>query len=1028
MIKKIVKTSLNFPVITIIIAGLMIFYGLYTLPQAKYGLFPEFAPPMAVIQTEAPGLSANQVEVLVTHVIETSINGTPGIKRMISKSIQGLSVITVTFKSNSDIYLDRQLIYERLSNVSNILPKGMKAPVLTPLTSATGLIMDIGLTSKKISIMKLYTLANFAIKPQLLAVSGVSNVVVFGKKVKSYQIQIKPEKLEKYGLSIGDVIRAAKKATGIRGAGFISTPNQRIVLQSAGEPLNAKALSQVVIRHENGMNLTIQDVATVVAAPLPPIGAAMIGGKAGVELVVSAQYGANILKVTKHVETALAGLKPYLKKQGISVTKIFRPADYIKTALANLSSALKIGVILIIIILLLFLFNWRTAFISLLAIPISLVIGITVMSYFGISLNVMTLGGFAVAIGLLVDDAVITVQNIYERLRQNNLLESPKPLKRVILDAIYEVRSSVVYATLAIVIVFMPVLTISGVGGRFFGPLGIAFILAILGSLIVALTVTPALSVLLLKKKSLPKSEPSHIRLMKNIYAALLHKVQRHGKIVIAAAIIVVLIGLSLIPLLKSEFLPQMSEGHFNIHMHLATGTSLNESMKTGKKITKDLMKLPFVKLVAQRTGRAYESEDTPGPYYSEIDVSLKPGINNKLAEQAISKIMKQFAGVNFEIDTYLSDRIDETISGFPGNVAVNVFGNSPSAINRSAQKVYTILQKIHGATGIQMQSPPGLPQLIIRLKPEALRSFGFEPVQVLDAVQTAYHGSVVGQVYHGNNIFNVVAILNPKDRNNVEKIGLLPLKNSTGTFMPLKELARIYMTNGRYVILNNGARMVQTITLNVKNRSAGNFIKEAKNKIKNTHLSSGTYVEFTGTAKEQSKAVNSLMIHSIIAAIAVLLLLSIVLGTFKNSLLILINLPFALVGSVLIVFAAGGVVSLGSMIGFITVFGITLRNSMLMLSHYDDLLRIEKMPWNIETAIKGAVDRLIPILMTALITGMGLLPLAISNAPGQEIDSPMAIVILGGLATSTILNLLVLPNIALRYGKFKTATDFYDE
>jgi CzcA family heavy metal efflux pump len=851
ILAAIVRTSLRFSGVVAALACIVAGYGLYAFFNAKYDVFPEFAPPQVVIQTEAAGLSPEQVEVLVTQPIENAINGVAGTQRLRSSSIQGLSVITVTFDPSSDIYRDRQGLAERLASIASRLPGGVRAPAMSALTSSTSTVMEIGLTSNTRSLMALRAIADWTVRPRLLAVHGVANASVFGGEAKEIQIQVHPEQLIKYNLAIGDVMAAAAQATGIRGAGFIDTPNQRIILQSEGQFTTSEALAKTVVLHQNGANVTLGDVAKIVEAPEPPVGFAAVMGKAGVQIVISEQYRENTLEVTRLIEQALEELKPALASQGVILHNIFRPASFIEVATRNVGYSLLMGGALVVIVLTLFLFNLRTAAISLTAIPLSLLAAVTVMGYLEISLNTMTLGGLAIAIGLLVDDAVITVENIYRRLRENRHLDSPRPGFHVVSDATFEVRSAVVYATLAIALVFIPVLTLSGVAGRLFGPLGMAFILATLASLLVALTVTPALCLLLLGEHALPENEPPLVHWLKKRYKTLLISVERNYKTVIASVALLSVAGLAALPFFGGELLPELKEGHFIIHISAVPGTSLQESYRLGNRVIAELLKLPVVRLVAQRVGRAEMADDTWGTHYSEMDVDLKPDNDKAIqtAQHDIRNALVQFPGINLGIKTFLTERIEETLSGYTASVVVNVYGDDLDVLDDKATEIAQALGKTPGAADVQIQSPAGAPQLTIRLRPEALARWGFDSVQVLDAIRTAYQGEVAGQVFEGNRVFNVTVILDAEQRKRLANIENLPLRNPTGTYVRLKDLADITQGSGRYVILHNGARRVQAITCNVTGRDVTSFVADARKRVSAVALPPGSYVEFGGTA-----------------------------------------------------------------------------------------------------------------------------------------------------------------------------------
>ncbi|KZC20240.1 MULTISPECIES: efflux RND transporter permease subunit [Rhodanobacter] len=1028
-----VRFAIRFRGIVIALACALLVYGVYALGHAKYDVFPEFAPPQVGIQTEAAGLTPEQVEILVTRPIENAVNGVSGVSTLRSTSIQGLSVVTVFFDPASDIYRDRQVVAERLAVAAQQLPQGVQPPAMTPLTSSTGIVLVAGLTSNTRSLMDVRTAAEWTLRPRLLAVPGVADVTVFGGDVRSLQIQVHPDRLIRYGLTLNDVAAAAGHATGVRGAGFIDTPNQRIVFQSEGQSLTADEMARTVLVSQGTAHVSLGDVANVVEAPEPPIGGATIQGKPGVVLDISEQYGANTVDVTQAVEAALKDLQPSLQADGLILqSDLFRPANFIHTATSNVRSSLLLGSVLVIVVLFLFLFNLRTAAISCTAIPLSLLAGAIVLGLFGVTLNTMTLGGLAIAIGVVVDDAVIDVENIIRRLRENDRLEQPRPVARVVLDACLEVRSAVVYATFAVILVVLPIMALSGIAGRLFGPLGLAYILAVLASLIVALTVTPALSMALLANHKAPEQDPPVMRWSRSRYEHLLSNTARRPRLLIAVAVIFTVLGCAALPFFGGSFIPELKEGHFIVHMSAVPGTSIDESMRIGTRVTAALRQLPTVRSVAQRVGRAEKATDTYGTHYSEIEVDLKPGLSGDEAEAAqadIRKALSGFVGLNFSVKTFLTERVEETLSGYTAAVAVNIFGNDLDVLDQKAQDVAKVLGTVPGATEVQVQSPPGLPQLTIHLRKADLARWGFDAVDVLDLVRTAYQGDVVGQAYQGDQVFNVITVLDQASRDNLTQIGNLPLRSPSGAYVLLKQIADVYEASGRYQILHEGARRLQTVTVNVAGTDVASFVQAARSAIASkVTLPAGTYIQFAGAAEAQAQSQHDLLVNSLLAGLGIILLLSVVARTWRNRLLILANLPFALVGGVLAVFATGGSLSLGSMVGFVTLFGITLRNSILMIAHYEHLVEVEGMHWELDTAIRGAADRLTPILMTSIVTGLGVLPLAIGmNAPGREIEGPMALVILGGLLTSMVLNLLVLPTLALRYGSFEPYHDELD-
>lgn len=1025
MLTAIVRFAIRLRGVVISLACLLAGYGIYTLYQSHLDVFPEFAPPLAIIQTEAPGLSSEQVEVLVTQPIENALGGAVGLETLRSKSLQGLSMVSMTFRSGMDVYRVRQLASERLGAIAGKLPLGVKPPALLPLSSSTSVALVIGLTSDTRSAMELYKLAQWTLRPQLLGLPGVADAVVFGGDVPQFQIQVDPQKLLRYGLSLQDVLSAARRATGVRGAGFLENSNQRIVINSEGQIQTAGQLAQVVVSYKNGFGIHLGDVANVAIAPAPAVGAASIAGKSGVMLIIESQYRADTMSVTESVEQALVGLKPVLAAEQVTLhADIFRPANFIAAAIGHLRTALLLGGVLVIAVLFLFLLDVRTAFISATAIPLSLLTAVIVLHYFGVSLNTMTLGGLAIALGEVVDDAIVDVENILRRLRENQALAKPLSAARVVLKASLEVRSAVVFATFIVALVFLPVLTLSDVAGKLFAPLGIAYILAILASLVVALTVTPALAYVLLTNRPLQAEEPRLTQGLKTRYGRLLSRVEPRSRLIITAIAVLCIAALATLPLLGGSFIPEMKEGHYIVHMAAAPGTSLAESMRIGREITRALGKISGVRLVAQRAGRAAEVVDPVGVNTGEFEVDLKPMSGSEQARTLndIRRTLANFPGLTTSANTFLTERIDETISGYTAPVVVNIFGNDLDVLDAKAQEIARILNTIPGAVGVGVQSPPGTPQLVIRLRQDQLTRFGFEPVDVLEAIQAAYQGVTVAQVYQGNRIYDVAVSLSPAHRESPAQVGSLPLRNLQGVTVPLGQLADIEQSVGRYQIQHTGGQRLQSVASGVRGRAISDFVAEAQARIeREVVFPNGSYALFAGEAQARAQSQHDLLVNAVVAGIGVLLLLFMALRSTRALLLVLVNLPFALVGGVATVLLTGGNLTLGSLIGFVTLFGITLRNSIMLISHYQHLVTSEGMVWGPQAAKRGASERLVPILMTALVTGLGLLPLALySGAPGNEIEGPMAVVILGGLMTSTILNLLVLPTLALRFGRFE--------
>ena len=1029
-----VAFAIRYPGIVVALALALLVYGTASLGRAKYDVFPEFAPPSVVIQTEAPGLNPEQVEILVTQTVEVAVNGLPGLATLRSSSIQGLSVITATFDAGSSIYRVRQLVTERLASLAGRLPQGVLAPSMTALTSSTSTVLLVGLTSESRSALDLRTIADWRVRLRLLAVPGIAQVSVYGGDVRAFQVEVRPHDLIRFRLGLNDVLAAARKATGVRGAGFVDTPNQRITLQTEGQSLTPEEIARTVLVNEGGASVVLGDVATVVAAPEPPIGAALVDGRPGILLMVGAQLGANTLEVTRRVEAALAELRPGLERDGIVLRgDLFRPANFIAQANGNVLQALALGGILVVVVLFVFLFDWRTAIISAVAIPLSLLAAVLVLGAMGESLNTMTLGGLAIAIGEVVDDAVIGIENAVRRLRENRRLPAPLPVARVVRDAILEVRGAVAYATFAVLLVFLPVLALTGVAGRLFGPLALAYILAVVASLVVALTVTPALAMALVARKdamargawkTLPVRDPPVMRVSRAAYVRVLGAVERRFGWAAAGAVVLTLGGAAALPFFGGTFLPDLKEGHLILHMAAAPGTSLRESLRLGARITAGLKAVPGVRAVAQQVGRAEAGQDTAGTHYSEIHIDLDPGLDGAAQERSeagIRALMAGTPGAAFSLKTFLTERIEETVSGYTAPVVINVFGSDLDRIEAAARDVARELAEVRGAADVQQASPAGLPQITVSLRRNDLRHWGLDAIEVLEIVRTAYQGDTVGQAYEGNAVFNVIVILDRATRAHLAKLGDLPLRTPSGSYIRLAQVADVYETAGRYQVQHAGAQRVQAVTANVTGRDVASFVEAAKRKVaKEVSLPAGVYVAFEGAAETQARARADLLASSALAGLGIVLLLAIVTGSVRNLILVLVNLPFAFVGGVLAVAATGAVISLGSIVGFVTLFGISLRNAIMLIAHYEHMVAREGRTWDAATASEGAGDRLVPILMTSLVTGLGLLPLALgAGEPGREIEGPMAIVILGGLVTSTVLNLAILPALALRYGRF---------
>jgi CzcA family heavy metal efflux pump len=720
-----------------------------------------------------------------------------------------------------------------------------------------------------------------------------------------------------------------------------------------------------------------------------------------------------------------------LNEQGITLyPRLHRPATFIENALANMRSSLLLGAVLVALVLFLLLGSARTAGISLVAIPLSLLTAVVVLDRLGVTINTITLGGLAIALGEVVDDSIIDVENIFRRLRENRSLATPRPVFRVVLDASLEVRRAVVYATFVVALVFLPVLTLTGLQGRFFAPLAESYILAILASLLVALTLTPALAYLLFDAGVRRPEEPRLQAWLKQSYGRLLQLCIGRPRPVIVAVALLCLAALLQLSSFGGELLPDFREGHYVLKVFTVPGTALKETLRIGKQVSDALLEDPRIDTVEQQVGRAELGEDPWGPHRSELHVELKRMSAKDEAglEDELRALLARVPGIQSEVLTFLGDRIGESLTGETAPVVVNIFGDDLRLLDAKALEIADVLRAVPGAADVQIKSPPGAPRLAIHLRPERLTQLGFRPVEILEAVQTAFQGTVVAQIHRGNQTADVVVILDEAARQDPEQIGTFLVASPRGGRVPLGMLAEVFPTSGRFSIMHEGARRRQTVTCNPSGRDVSSFVDEAKARLKSqVSFPAGTYPVFGGAAEARTRAQRELLLHSAVAAIGILLLLMVAFKNSRNLLLVLANVPFALVGGVMAVTLSGvlgtageGGLSMGALVGFVTLFGITTRNSIMMVSHFEHLVTEEGMTWGLATAERGASERLMPVLMTALVTGLGLLPLAIGTGEaGREIEGPMAIVILGGLVTSVTLNLLVLPTLALRFGKF---------
>jgi CzcA family heavy metal efflux pump len=1000
--------------------------GCWGALRSPLDVFPEFVPSQVDIQTEAPGFAPQQVEELVSKQVENAVNGAAGLATMRSESIPGLSVVTITFADGIDVHVARQGISERLSELGASLPAGVGVPKLSPLVSSTMDLLKVGLLSDKVDAYTLRDQADWIIKPRLLAVPGVAHVIVFGGQVRQIQILPDMQRLTSFGLTLSDVADAARAALPLRGAGFIDISAQRVLIKSPIPEPDTAALGQAVVAVRNGNPILLRDIAAVSMAAALRSGDALVMGKPGVMMSLASQYGANTLTTTLAVETALASLQPALKAQGITLyPALHRPANFIERALGDLKHSLLIAGVLILAVLYLFLRDARAALIAFTAIPLSLLAAVAVLDRLGLTLNTMTLGGFAVALGVLVDDAIIGIENIMRRLRENRHAAQPRSRLDVVREASLEVRGPVIYATAVVIAVFLPEIFTSSVQGHFVGPLALAFIFAVLASLLVAMTTTPALCALLLRRHD-ARPESRWLVQLKSWQAAAVHGVAAHFKAVAALLIGCALAAGVALPFLGGTFMPDFREGHFVMQVSSSIpGTSLDEMLDLGRRLSAEVLALPYVQSIEQQVGRAELGEDTWGPHRSEFHVELKPdaGVDQGAAQEDLRAILQHYPGTQGEVVTFLGDRISESLSGETAQVAVKVFGDDLDALDATGDKIVGVLGRIPGIVDLQFKRQSGTPAIAIELLPAALAASGLKAQDVLDTVATAYTGAKVGQTFRGTRTVDTVLMLPDAERHQPGRLAQLMIGGPLGA-VPLSQVARIAVTQDRYSIEHDGGQRRVSVTFNVGGGSLQAVVQQAQRAIaEQVVMPRGVFTEFTGAAAAERETRAELTLYSGLALALIVMILFVSFHWHANAWLVLANLPFSLIGSVLAIAVTGIGISLGTVVGLVTVFGVSARNAILQLAHYEHLVEVEGAAWSTGTVVRGANERLVPILMTAAVTALGLAPLAFGmNLPGQEIEGPMAVTVLGGLLSSTVLNLFVLPALAQRYVKLAAA------
>jgi CzcA family heavy metal efflux pump len=1004
--------------VVVALAIVLMVVGVRAALKAPLDVFPEFAPPLVEIQTEAPGLSAAEVESLVTVPIENVLIGTSWMKTIRSKSVLGLSSVVLIFQEGTDLMRARQLVQERLAMLSGKLPEVAHPPVILSPLSSTSRVMKIGLSSKTLSQMDLTTLAKWTIRPRLMAVPGVANVAIWGQRDRQLQILVDPDRLRAHNVTLEDIRRAAADAVRIGAGGFVDTPNQRLALTHVSPIRSAEDLAEVSVAFRDGAPLRLGHVAQVRVGFPPPIGDAVINDGPGLLLIVEKQPWGNTLEVTHNVEAALKALKPGLTGVEVDPT-IFRPATFIEMSIANLNRAILWGALLVVGVLVVFLYEWRAALISLLAIPLSLLTAAIVLSWRGETINTMVLAGLVIALGEVVDDAIIDVENIMRRLRLNRAAGSPESPWQVVLKASLEVRSAVVYGTLIVVVVFVPVFLLEGLAGSFFRPLALSYVLAVVASLGVALVTTPALALLLLPGAPSEHQEPRLLTWLKgryrNFLSSRLEKPKR-ALGVIAAALILAAASL---PLLGEEFMPRFKEYDFLMHWVEKPGTSLEAMQRITIRASRELRSIPGVRNFGAHIGRAEVADEVVGPNFTELWISLDPSVDYDRTVARIQEVVDGYPGLYRDLLTYLRERIKEVLTGASATIVVRLFGPNLDVLREKAAEVQKVMAEIPGVSDLKVEPQVLVPQVEVRVRTDAASRHGLAPGTIRQDVATLVRGTKVGEIYDEQMIFDVAVWGTENTRKDVQAIRELHLDTTSGASVPLRELAEVTIGPTPNIIQREGASRRIDVTCNVRGRDLGSVARKIEQKVSALKFEPGYHPEFLGEYAERQAAQNRLIALAFLSLLGILLLLHADFESLRLTFLLLLSLTFSLIGGVAGAFAGGGVLSLGSLVGFVTVLGIAARNGIMLVSHYRHLEQYEGVPFGPELVLRGSEERLAPILMTALATGLALLPIALGgNRPGQEIEHPMAVVILGGLFTSTILNLFFLPALYLRYGR----------
>ena len=1029
MMWRIVAASLRFRFIVVAAAAGLLIFGLGAVRDMPVDVFPEFAPPRVEIQTPSLGLSATEVESLVTLPLEEALNGVEGLDILRSKSVTDLSSIELIFEPGTDLLRARQLVAERIGTVTPTLPTWASPPFMMQPLSATSRVMKIGLSSDEVSLIDMSMISYWTIRSHLLGVPGVANVAIWGERLKMYQVQVVPERLASHGVTLEQVMEAAAESLDagllqfsdgavIGTGGFIETANQRLSIQHVAPIITPDDLAHVTLEGARGNTVRLSDVAELVEDHQPLIGDAVINDGPGLMLIVEKFPWANTLDVTTGVEAALDQLRPGL--QGIEIdSTIFRPATFIETALGNLTTALLIGCLLVLIVLVLFLFDWRTAVISIVAIPLSLMAAALVLSVRDTTINTMILAGFVISVGVVVDDAIIDVENIVRRLRQHRREATGRSTVSIILEASVEVRSAIIYATLIDVVAVSPVFFVEGLSGAFFQPLVISYGLAVLASLVVALTVTPALALILLRNAPIERHESPIARTLQVGYQRVLARIVERPRPAFMGVAGVVLVGLIIYPQLGQSLLPDFKERDFLMHWVTRPGTSHPEEVRITTAASRELRAIPGVRNFGAHIGQALLADEVVGVDFGENWISVDPAADYDATLAAVQEVVDGYPGLRRDVQTYLKERIREVLTGSSDAIVVRIFGNDLEVLRDKAHEVEAALAGIEGIVDLHVELQADVPQVQVQVDLAAAQHYGVKPGDVRRASATLMAGEEVGDIFRDGKAYDVQVWSTPETRQSLTSIGNLPIDIPGGGSVRMASVADINVVPTPNSIQHEGLARRIDVDANVRGRDLGAVIADVERALAEVEFPLEYHPELLGEYAERQAAQQRLLIFGIAAAFGVFLLLQASFGSTRLALLSFLTLPSALVGGVLATFLADGIVSLGSLVGFFTVLGIAARNGIMMINHFQHLEREEGEPFGPGLVVRGARERLSPILMTALATGLALVPLAIAgDIPGHEIEHPMAIVILGGLVTSTLLNLFVVPSLYLRLAR----------